>query len=297
MLAKTDRPWQGVLALDAAADRREPRPRTRGVTMVIDTGIGCAAARDLLEIAAPHIDHWKFGFGTSAMIPRDVLVRKLALLAEHDVLALPGGTLLEAAIVQQHCRVYMRQARALGFGAVEISDGTIALSPERRRRVIDCARDAGLVPITEVGKKDPERQPGAAELAEQAALDFEWGAAWVVVEARESGRGIGIYDGDGEVRAGFLNEIAERLGDLTPRLIWEAPRKEQQAELVRRFGPNVSLGNVAVNEAVALAALRSGLRYETLSTIAALEYAAGQWHPAAVEAPEPSAARDLALER
>ena len=187
MCAKLDRPWGGVWGLDAAMDRRLQRPRDRGVTMVIDTGLGRTATADLLEISGAHIDHWKFGFGTSALMPPHVLRGKLELLADYDVLTYPGGTLLEASIVQQHCRVFMRRARELGFRAVEISDGTISLPGDRRRRVIDCALNAGLIAITEVGKKDPTHQPEASELAEQALNDIEWGAEWVVVEAREFG--------------------------------------------------------------------------------------------------------------
>jgi phosphosulfolactate synthase len=285
MRAKADRPWLGVLGLDAAIDRRLQRPRECGITMVIDTGLGHTAMSDMLSIAAPYIDHWKLAFGTSALMPVAALRHKLETLAEHDVLTYPGGTLLEAAIVQQHCRVYMKRARELGFQAVEISDGTIDLPKDRRRRVIDCARDAGLVAITEVGKKDPEHQPEAAELAEQALKDIEWGAAWVIVEARESGRGIGIYDKAGGVRRGFLEEMADQLGESLNRLIWEAPQKDQQAALVRRFGANVSLGNIAAPEALALEALRSGLRYETLAKIAERSQATGQWNPAV---PEPT---------
>lgn len=283
MRARSDRPWLGVLGLDAAIDRRLQRPRRTGVTMVIDTGLGRTAMADMLELAAPHIDHWKLAFGTSALMPVEALRHKLELLAANGVLTYPGGTLLEAAIVQQHCRVYMRRARALGFQAVEISDGTIDLPADRRRRVIDCARDAGLVAITEVGKKDPARQPEAGELADQALKDIEWGAAWVIVEARESGRGIGIYDAVGALRGDFLEEMAALLGEHTERLIWEAPQKDQQAALVRRFGANVNLGNVAAREALALEALRSGLRYETLSRIAEWERATGQWNPAEPE--------------
>lgn len=279
MLNKSDRPWLGVLGLDAAIDRRLQRPRQRGVTMVIDTGVGQTTTSDLLKIAAPYIDHWKLAFGTSALMPLPMLHEKLELLAAHDVLTYPGGTLLEAAIIQQHCRVYMTRARELGFRAVEISDGTIQLSPDRRRRVIDCALSAGLIAITEVGKKDPTHQPEAGELAEQALKDLEWGASWVIVEARESGRGIGIYDEAGVLRRGFLEEIAFQLGDKVDRLIWEAPQKDQQAELVRRFGANVSLGNIAAREALALEALRSGLRFETLLQIAEHDRAIGHWDP------------------
>jgi len=276
-------PWQGVWSLDVIVNRRLHRPRTTGVTMIIDTGLGATALRDILALASDHIDHWKFGFGTSALMPLPILEEKLALLHARDVLTYPGGTLLEAAIVQQHCRVFMRHAKDLGFGAVEVSEGTIDLPGDRRRRVIDCARDAGLVAITEVGRKDPKRQPTAKELAAQALKDLAWGASWVIIEGRECGQGVGIYDQTGEIRASFLDEIIRLVGDSAPRLIWEAPLHSQQAYLVGRFGANVSLGNIRPQESLAVEALRCGLRFETFSAVANQSIDSGRWDPARVE--------------
>lgn len=273
--------WSGVI--DHVWNGDIDRARRKGVTMMIDTGLGLAVTTDLVETAGPYIDHWKFGFGTSALVPANLLERKLALLEKHGILAYPGGTLLEAAIVQHHCRVYMNRARELGFRAVEISDGTIALPPQRRRNVIACAVGAGLLPITEVGKKDPNAQPSATELAELALQDLEWGAAWVIIEARESGKGIGIYDENGAIRDALLEEIAARMGDRIDRLLWEAPLKSQQAALIGRFGPGVSLGNVAVDSVLALQALRIGLRFETLQPIAEERKLHAEWHPDQME--------------
>jgi phosphosulfolactate synthase len=273
--------WAGVI--DHVWNGDKDRGRRTGVTMMIDTGLGLGATRDTVESAGPYVDHWKFGFGTSALIPRDLLRRKLALLAGEGILAYPGGTLLEAAIVQHHCRVYMNRARELGFGGVEISDGTIALAPQRRRNVIKCAIDAGLVPITEVGKKDPKSQPAPAELAELALQDLEWGAAWVIVEARESGQGIGIFDERGAIRDSMLGELICLMGDKISRLIWEAPQKSQQAGLIARLGSDVSLGNVAPEAVLALQALRVGLRFETLQPLAEERRQLAQWTPDRVE--------------
>jgi len=281
-------PWEGVWSLDAIIKRRLKRPRSTGLTMVLDTGVAPAALQDLLTLASQHIDHWKFGFGTSALTPTPVLSEKLELLRGHDIVAYPGGTLLEAAVVQEHCRVFMTRAAQLGFSAVEISEGTIEFPAERRRRMIDCARDAGLLPITEVGRKNPSRQPSAEALAEQALRDLECGAAWVIVEARESGRGIGIYDEQGGVRAAFLERIVDLVGGEASRLIWEAPLQAQQAYLVRQFGANVSLGNIAPHDCLALEALRCGLRFETLETVAAHSLDAGRWDPARIETPPPA---------
>jgi len=275
--------WQGVWSLDAIINRRIRRPRTTGVTMVIDNGLGASALRDILDLAGEHIDQWKFGFGTSALMPASVLAEKLDLLNQRQILTYPGGTLLEAAVVQEHCRVFMTRAAELGFGAAEISEGTIDLPAERRRRMIDCARNAGLAPITEVGRKDPARQPSAAELAEQILQDLAWGASWVIVEGRECGRDIGIYDHEGGVRASFLDEITRFVGDAASRVIWEAPLLSQQAYLVCRFGANVSLGNIPPQECLALEALRCGLRYEIFAAVARHSRDVGGWDPARVE--------------
>src|SRR6266849_2008193 len=273
--------WAHVV--DGLLTKREQAPRKSGLTMVIDKGLGILATTDLLEICGDLIDHWKCTFGTSAFVLTDVLRRKLLYLTSHGILTYPGGTLLEVAIVRGSCRTFMQHAHNLGFSAVEISDGTIPLPQHRRRNVIRCALDHGLTAITEVGKKDPKQQPTAIELAEQALQDLEWGAQWVTVESRESGKGIGIYDDHGAVRTEAVAAICERMGPQVDRLIWEAPLKNQQTFLIQHFGPNVTLGNIPTGEVLALEALRAGLRFETFYLIAEELERTGQWHPDAVE--------------
>ena len=283
MYSKTNRPWAGVRAVDKALDQRRCPPLQRGVTMVIDTGIGMMAMNDILDLAEGHIDHWKFAFGTSALMTRPLLERKLLALAERNILTFPGGTLLEASLEasleQQDYRVFMSRAHELGFSAVEISEGSVDLPREHRRRIVDCALNAGLLPITEVGRKDPSRQPSPEELVEQALLDLEWGASWVIIEGRESGQGIGIYDSNCQICEESLEVIARGMGEKVDRLIWEAPLKAQQTALVHRFGVNVSLGNISPRDALALEALRRGLRFETLNPPILKEVATGQPHP------------------
>lgn len=283
-----ERAWAQLIG-SVMTGRAQP-PRKSGLTMVIDKGHGLAMTADLLEMCGDIIDHWKCTFGTSAFVPADVLRRKLLQMTARGILTYPGGTLLEVAIVYGSCRVFMRRAHMLGFSAVEISDGTIPLPQHRRRNLIRCAIDHGLTPITEVGKKDPAQQPTAIELAEQALQDLEWGAQWVTVESRESGKGIGIYDDHGAVRSEAVAEISEHMGPQVDRLIWEAPLKNQQTYLIQQFGVNVNLGNISTGEVLALEALRAGLRFETFSRIAQEMERTGQWNPDAVEeslAPEP----------
>ena len=46
-------------------------------------------------------------------------------------------------------------------------------------------------------------------------------------------------------------------------VLFEAPRKDQQAWLIREFGPDVNLANIALDDGLALETLRRGLRADT----------------------------------
>lgn len=270
-------PWHGLISVDGLRRSRACKPRTVGYTMVIDNGLGLHETADVLDMAGDYIDLWKLSCGTSVFVPRHTLEKKLRLIEERAIDTMPGGTLFEVAIVQQDCRVYMTRAAELGFTAVEISDGTIPSLGFQRRHTIDCARAAGVIPITEVGKKDHLAQPSPAQIAKEALQDLEWGAQAVIIEGRESGKGVGIYDCDGNPDAAAIATIAQLLGDRVDRLIWEAPLKPQQAALIARFGTNVGLGNIDPRGVLSLEALRVGLRFESLKPIADELRRAGRW--------------------
>lgn len=251
--------------------------------MVMDLGCGMEQTKSILQMSSNYIDHWKFGFGTSAFTGKALLQEKLQLLAEHNIVTFPGGTLLEVALLNQHCRVYMTHAKALGFAAVEISDGTLPIPRFRRKRIIECALNAGLIPITEVGKKDPKRQPTADQIAEEVLQDIEWGAAWVIIEGRECGQGVGVYDDHGNVDGFEVDRIIELIGDKIDALIWEAPLKSQQVFFIEKFGANVGLGNIHLEQILALEALRNGLRFDTLNRVTDKLLRTGDWDPNQIE--------------
>jgi len=146
---------------------------------------------------------------------------------------------------------------------MEVSDGTVDLPLEERRRLIEMAREAGFSVMTEVGKKEAGQLLKPAEAIRLIQLDLEAGAAKVIVEGRESGRRAGLYDADGSIRTDDLEALLSGVPDPS-RLMWEAPLKQQQEAWIRRFGPNVSLGNIPPGDVLALEALRRGLRGDTL---------------------------------
>lgn len=255
--------WADVLEPLVAG--REQKPRRTGVTAVLDKGLGLGQTKDLLDTAGAYIDFLKLGFGTAALYDQDVLAAKLALCRERGVDTLPGGTFFEYAAAQGETEAWLQRVACLGFTTVEISDGSLDLDPADRAAAIRLAAAFGLRVLAEVGRKDSARHVPAAELRRQLEADFGNGAEYVIVEGRESGQGVGIYAADGTVDENDFLTLLEGLpASDQERLVWEAPRKEQQIWLLRRFGCNVNLGNIAPGDVLAVEAQRQGLRGDTL---------------------------------
>lgn len=250
--------------------QRSEKPRTTGITMVIDKGAGLLAFADSLELGAPYIDICKLGFGTSALYPPALLRRKLGIAKQHGLQIMPGGTFFEIAQRRAPVDEYMKKLAALGFNAVEISDGTFPLSRDEREKAIHSAREAGLTVFTEYGKKAARYKAERDELLATLQADVQAGASYVIVEARESGT-VGVFDKDGKMDTSFIEEVAEAAGNLRHKLIWEAPQKEQQVTLLQVLGSNVNLGNIAYADVLSLETLRRGLRGDTAASFAGKE--------------------------
>lgn len=249
--------------LDPPLGDRSAKPRRTGVTMVIDKGLGKNALADLMETAGAYVDVLKLGFGTSTLYPVNVLKQKIQLTKLFGVVACTGGTLAEIAIQKGRFESMVNHALELGFGAVEVSDGTLTMDQTTRQTSIQTVIQSGLMAITEVGKK-LDAFPTVSAIVHQVDRDLAEGAEFVILEGRESGENIGIYRDGGAVDEVLLNQLVQQFSTETlSRLMWEAPKKAQQISMLKRFGREVNLGNIAPDEVFALESLRLGLRSDT----------------------------------
>src|SRR5690606_3039231 len=259
-------PWRE--SVSAPCVGRKEKPRRTGLTMVIDKGLGYWQTLDLLETAASYVDYIKFAFGTSFLYSDALLEKKIAAIRERKIAVYPGGTLYELAYVQGKAQAFARRAKELGFTALEVSEGTVDLSLENRREMIDAALDAGLTVLTEIGKKDPTVRLDAERVAEKVAWDRAAGAELVIIEGRDSGLGVGAYDAQGRPHRDFVDRVLEAVEDASV-LMWEAPLGAQQLFWVRRLGPDVNLGNVQPADVLSLEAIRQALRGDTMKAAVA----------------------------
>ena len=237
---------------------RSRKPRTKGITHVIDKSLTLSGAQGLFESAGDYVDVVKLGWGTSYVTCN--LDRKIALYKSFETPIVCGGTLFEAAYGLDKLDEYKSWLAGKGFTHVEISDGTIDLPRERKLELIaEFARD--YVVLSEVGSKDAEAVFAPYQWVTWIKEELEAGSWKVITEGREGGTA-GIFRTSGEMRTGLVEEITHEVP--VDDLIFEAPAKSAQAWFVKHYGPEVNLGNIAPEEVISVETLRLGLRGDTL---------------------------------
>ncbi|GAB2024922.1 phosphosulfolactate synthase [Lactovum odontotermitis] len=255
-----------MLAYDFLDTKKNSSDSNGGKTMVMDKNLGLSRVDDLLATAGNYISFVKFGWGTSATMNRELVQAKTEKYREAGIIAYPGGTLLEIAVLNDKFTEFLNESKELGFTGIEVSDGSTKISSEQRAEILEQAREAGFFVLSEVGKKNPllDHEFTVAERLTQIKDDLANGAEYVILEAREAGKNIGIYDKEGAIITAELDALATVGVD---KLIFEAPLKDQQVELILKYGPNINLGNISTDDVTALETLRRGLRGDTIGRV------------------------------
>jgi phosphosulfolactate synthase len=245
------------------AERPFEKPRTRGLTMMMDWGLGHARMADHLKLVGPYVDLVKIVVGTARLYERDDLIAKLEMYKSFGVLPFLGGQFAEyvyATQGKQGMPPFFKEARDLGFEAIEISDNCVPLDDAQRRMLIQVARDAGLEVHGEVGSKVTHQT--ADDLMAQAQVCYEAGCHVVLVEGAE------LVDSQGAPQRDLVNSLRAKL-DLD-RVLFELTGPwikgnalcdvyQLKKFLIGEFGMNVNLANVMPDDVMETEALRLGL--------------------------------------
>ncbi len=236
---------------------RAAKPRSEGITHVLDRGLSVADVDGLVEVAGEYIDFVKLGWGTA--VATGNLEAKLARYKQLGIPAMFGGTLTELAIAQNRLDRFVASLHELGIEHIELSDGTLNIESERKLELISRLAEEFTV-LSEVGSKDDTRIMAPYRWVEHMQSELEAGAWKVIAEGREGGN-VGIFRHDGEVRQGLVDEILHAIP--ADKILFDAPRKDQQVWFVRRLGPDVNLGNITPEDVLSLETIRVGLRSDT----------------------------------
>ena len=246
---------------------REEKPRQKGITMVLDKGLGLETAESLMNISGDYVDYLKFGWGTSIVHEQDIIKDKVAMYKSHNITPYTGGTLFELAYMNDKLEEFFQEAHDLGFEAIEVSDGSTTISHDKKLECIESAKKDGFEVLSEVGKKDPglDKELSLDERIEYMQNELEAGSSLIMVEAREGGKNIGIYDKAGNAKEDEIDYILDNFDG--NKILWEAPNKDQQVFFILKLGNDVNLGNVSTDDITSLETLRRGLRGDTVGKI------------------------------
>ncbi|WP_400199512.1 phosphosulfolactate synthase [Methanobrevibacter smithii] len=246
---------------------REEKPRQKGITMVLDKGLGLETAESLMNISGDYVDYLKFGWGTSIVHEQDIIKDKVAMYKSHNITPYTGGTLFELAYMNDKLEEFFQEAHDLGFEAIEVSDGSTTISHDKKLECIESAKKDGFKVLSEVGKKDPglDKELSLDERIEYMQNELEAGSSLIIVEAREGGKNIGIYDKAGNAKEDEIDYILDNFDG--NKILWEAPNKDQQVFFILKLGNDVNLGNVSTDDITSLETLRRGLRGDTVGKI------------------------------
>lgn len=190
--------------------------------------------------------------------------RKVIATRAAGVTVQAGGGPYEVAIAQRRLPAYLDLCADVGFDAIECGSG-FTDADVNPAEIVRAAAVRGLAVSYELGKKhggefDAHVLPG---LIDEGRRWLDAGARILIVEARESATGVGLFGAHGELNEALAEQLVSDFG--LGMLIFEAPTKPSQFALLDHFGPRVQLANVRLDELLRVEIYRRGLHSDAFS--------------------------------
>lgn len=184
--------------------------------------------------------------------------KKIAAAKAHGVRTVTGGGPFEIAVCLGQLEPYLDLCADIGVDRIECGEGFTDLDLNAKD-IVRMAASRGLEVQFELGKKHGGafKDEVIDQLIAQGERWLEAGAVQLVVEARESAKGVGLFDENGRFNGEFANRFARAFG--LDVVIFEAPNKPSQFAMLEHFGRQVHLCNVRLEELLRVEIYRRGL--------------------------------------
>ncbi len=239
-------------------------PELAPATYPFDPGIAPIALESHLQQSG----HLMLGLKVSMacwMIADQAATRsKVAAAHAVGVAANTGGGPYEVAIAQGQLGAYLDLCAEIGFDGIECGSGFTdpGITPAE---VVRLASAHGLQVEYELGKKHGGEfaHESVDELIEEGRRWLDVGARRLIIEARESAAGVGLFDVSGRLNVALAERFADAFG--LELLIFEAPTKPSQFALLDHFGSRIQLSNVRLDEVLRVEIYRRGLHSDAFS--------------------------------
>jgi len=239
-------------------------PEIYPATSPFDPGYDAVTLAGHLEQSHHLMSILKVSMACWMIADENVTRQKIALAKKYKVPTTTGGGPFEIAYVQGKLSQYLDLVADFGFTRIECGEGFTDISLSAKG-IVNLANDRGLEVQFELGKKHTGAftQEVVDALISQGRRWLEAGAVQLVVEARESAKGVGLFDDEGNLNVDFADRFANAFGHSV--IMFEAPNKPSQFALLDHFGRKVHLCNVRLEELLRVEIYRRGLHSDAFS--------------------------------
>jgi phosphosulfolactate synthase len=242
-----------------ALGSRPEKPRSSGLTIAVEFGVGPRTQEDFLSVAAHTLDYVKQVVSIAGIMPRVVLEEKIEIYRKHGIKPFPGGMFLEYAHARGLVDEYLKETRAVGYGVLEVSENARSIDRAARTEIIQKSLDMGFEVLGEVGSKHVKSTPEdlTADVNELMSL----GCSRVLIEAAEL-----MVDGAVDETLIRMLEDETNINDCVFELpgpwipnIHHHDVVSMEMWLLKRFGPEVNIANDGWGNSLYLEACRRGV--------------------------------------
>lgn len=254
------------LAAALQLNRRDPKPRSRGLTEIRGpyySVVGVRYLTDVRETMGAYVDSVTFAGGSFCLMPEAHVRELIEVCHAHNVLVSTGGFLeralpLGAAAVERCLDI----CRTIGFDTIEVSSGFISIPEDDLLTLARRALDLGFRVKPEIGIQSGAG--GGSSVEQLGAEPVRDADDAIRIAERYLGLDIPLVMVESEgltesVRTPRIDVIARLVGALgLDRLMFEAADPPVFTWYVKTYGPDVNLF-VDHSHIVQLEALRAGL--------------------------------------
>lgn len=239
-------------------DPRDDRANRRGKTIIMDVGpdmygwTGPRGLADLLEVAGHFIDVAKIWALNAATMPEAYVREAVRQYGDAGIETFSGGLLFEYAYLKDDVGGLISRLHHLGIGGVEVSENYVSLNDNERLRAIGLLAEAGLNVVFEYGRKRPDKPLDIGELETTVARSMAAGAHHIILEQGE-------FDLLAKERPDELKTLKSAPWFDAIFIEIDSDRfPTQHIDMIKQFGPEVNLANVAPAHVIRLENFRRG---------------------------------------
>jgi phosphosulfolactate synthase len=228
------------------------------LTSPFDPGYDPVTVESHLQQSAAMMASLKISMACWIIAEEESTRRKIRAARKYGVPTVTGGGPFEIAADRGELRAFLDLCADYDVDRIEAGSGFTEMSVPPGQ-VVAMAQEVGLEVQFELGKKHegPFTEETFGAFVDEGRRWLDAGAKQLVLEARESAQGVGLFDDEGRFNTALAIRFEEAFG--MDRVVFEAPTKASQFALLDELGPLVRLSNVRLEELLRVEIYRRGI--------------------------------------